>query len=148
MKKIIFLNLFLALSIASFGQPNNKKVELNKDYYLKKRSQNNTAAHLMLWSGLTAAIVGGIIDNYVNFDGPRGWFGSRSRGTSPYKHGGAAIAYSGLVLVTGSIPFFYFAVKNKQTATSLSFKNETAPQLQGNGFANKTVPSLSLKISL
>ncbi len=148
MKKLIFLHLLLALSIASFSQPDNKKSELNKDYYLKKRSQNNTTAHLMLWGGLAAAVVGGVIDDNVNFDGPRGWFGARSRGTNPYKHGGAAIAYSGIVVMTGSIPFFYFAVKNKTTASNLSFKNETTPQLQGNGFVNKAVPSLSLKISL
>ena len=50
MKKIIFLNLFLALSIASFGQPNNKKVKLmrrktQKRYFTIKKTRKKRKNH-------------------------------------------------------------------------------------------------------
>jgi len=102
----------------------------------------------MFWGGLVAAITGNAIDQNVNFDGPRVWFYSRSRGKNEYKHAGAAIAYTGVIAMAGSIPFFYFATKNKKNARSLSFKNEPIPRILNQNLVYSTVPSVSLKISL
>jgi hypothetical protein len=47
----------------------------------------------------------------------------------------------------GSIPLFLASGRNKRKAMSLSFKNETAPQLLKGSFAYRPIPSVSLKIS-
>ena len=60
----------------------------------------------------------------------------------------AAAVGIGAVCIAGSIPFFIASAKNKRRAMSVSFKNETIPQLQKSSFANRSVPSLTLKISL
>lgn len=148
MKNILSIILLLSFSVASFSQSKNRHQEFNKDYYFKKRSQNNTTAHFMLWGGLATSIIGSTIDQKENFDGSRGLFGFRTRGDHEYKHAGTAIAYTGLVLMAGSIPFFYFAANNKKKASSLIFKNETIPRVLNQDLVYSTVPSVSLIISL
>jgi hypothetical protein len=50
--------------------------------------------------------------------------------------------------VLSSIPLFIASGRNKGKSMSLSFKNETAPQLQKNSFVYKTIPSITFNISL
>lgn len=65
-----------------------------------------------------------------------------------YTGPGIIIFGVGLCAAVGSIPLFIASGKNKRRAMSVSFKNEPAPQLQKNSFVYRSVPSLSLKISL
>jgi len=148
MKKALLCLLLLQLVTASFSQQPDPAKSFSREALLKKRSQQNTAAHVMLWGGLAAIITGTTIDQSVNFDGPRGWFGTRTRGTDKYQHTGAFIACTGFASVLGSIPFFFLAAKNRNKAMQLSLKNETIPAMAKQGIVRHPVPSLSLKIKL
>jgi len=61
---------------------------------------------------------------------------------------GGFIAAGGFAALAISIPFFTASLKNKRKAISISFKNETAPQIQSSRFVYKSVPSLTLKVCL
>ena len=67
-----------------------------------------------------------------------------------YKNDGIKriIGFTGVLSMLGSIHFSIASGKNNRRAMSVSFKNETAPQIQKNSFVYKYVPSLNLKISL
>jgi hypothetical protein len=54
----------------------------------------------------------------------------------------------GGVAALSSIPLFIASGRNKRKGMSLSFKNETAPQIQKNSFVYRTVPSLKLRLNL
>ena len=54
----------------------------------------------------------------------------------------------GILTMLSSIPIYLAAHHSKKKAMRLSFKNETAPQLQNSSFINRPVPSLALKTSL
>ena len=54
----------------------------------------------------------------------------------------------GAAMMVSSIPLFIASGRNKKKGMSLSFKNEITPQIQKNSFVNRSVPSLTLKISL
>jgi hypothetical protein len=58
------------------------------------------------------------------------------------------IFWTGFASMVASIPLFIAYHRNKKKSMSLSFKNETVPQLQNRSFTNRAIPSLSLKISL
>ncbi len=67
-----------------------------------------------------------------------------------YKNDGikATFVLSGSLAMLGSIPFFIAASKNKKKAMSLSFKNETIPQVYKRSIVSIPVPSLIIKINL
>ena len=70
---------------------------------------------------------------------------------SGLKNGGDAAYYAmaaGFLTFPASITMFIIASGNQKKAMQFSLKNETATQFMGNGFVNKVVPSLSLKINL
>lgn len=131
MKKIIAFALLLIVSSESFSQQTNSLPALTKQDYLKKSRTQNTTAWFIISGGLV--------------------LGTISYGIS-YKEGRTNTAeileYTSLATMLGSIPLFIAARKNKKKAMSLSFKNETMPQLQKGSFVNQPVPSITLKISL
>ena len=133
MKKITFLIAFFAIALAAFSQQNNPSPTLTKQNYLLKSKNQNTAAWILLGSGL-AMVGGGLAINLsggiLNGNGSKGLW----------------LSYLGGAVTITSIPFFIAASKNKKKAVSLSFKNVISPQIKN--FVYRTVPSLTLKISL
>jgi len=147
MKKIFFTSIICTLIFTNcIGQQRKPVHQITKDDYLSKRFRQNTAAHLMLWCGLAATITGGVISTNDNTE--PGLFGFPVRSDNKYKSAGDIIAITGLVAMSGSIPLFIAASKNKRKALSVSLKNETTRQLLKENFVTVTVPSLSFKISL
>jgi hypothetical protein len=149
MKKIIVFTLLLTVSINSFSQQTKPSLNLTKQSYLKKSKKQRTAAWIMLGGGFTLAVTGFTV-SVVNGLGDA--FASSvtddnsSSGSSI--DAGSVVFTTGAVAMLGSIPFFITAHKNKKKAMSLSIKNETTPQLLKQGFVHRSVPSLTLKISL
>jgi len=124
---IIFL---LVISIASFSQQKTTSPTLTKQDYLKKSKSQKTAGWILLGGG--AALLTYAATGDISLDGL------------------STIVVLGGVATLASIPFLISSAKNKKKASAATvlFKMETAPQLRKYGFTNRSVPSLSLKISL
>jgi len=135
MKKTILFAISLIMSAASFSQQTNSQTALTKEDYLKKSKNQKTTAWVMLGGGAAFILVGDLIGN--------------SKESSFSDAGtGFIIAGVGALSMLGSIPLFIASGRNKRKAMSMSFKNEMIPQLQNGNLVNRSVPSLSLKISL
>jgi hypothetical protein len=134
MKKIILFFMLLIVSAISFSQPNTVNPTVKADYLQKSKNQK-TSAWVLLGGGAGLIIAGTLIGNgkEASFD---------DAGT------GVVLGGIGALSMLGSIPLFIASGKNKRKAMSMSFKNELMPQLQNGSFVNRSVPSLSLKISL
>jgi len=132
MKKIIVLTLLLIISAASFSQQTTTSPRLTKVDYLKKSKRQKTTAIILTVACPVLILSPALIGANSGFS--------------------AVLSYSftalGCLCLPASIPFFVASSRNKRKGMSLSFKNETAPQLQKDGFTNRSVPSLTLKISL
>ena len=136
MKKTILFVLLLTISAASFSQPINPSPTLTKQDYLKKSNNQKFVAWTVLTGG-TIALALAAIDTDVCV------------GAGCTKNSFPAVAAGiGAVCIAGSIPFFIASGKNKRKAMSISFKNEMTPQLHNVSVINRSVPSLSLRISL
>ncbi len=134
MKKIILFSMLLIISTAAFSQPTTETPKVKADYLQKSKNQKTTA-WVLLGGGAGFILVGTLIGNgkEASFD---------DAGT------GVVLGGIGALSMLGSIPLFIASGKNKRRAMSMSFKNEMMPQLQHGSFVNRSVPSLSLKISL
>lgn len=147
MKKIIHFILLLTMSAISFSQTTNPLPALSKQDYLQKSKNQKTAAWLLVAGGAALIVSGGIVwVNHINEKAETDPFGAYMEAYTTTT--GDWIAVAGLVAAAGSIPLFIAGAKNKRKAMSMSFKKEMVPQLQKTSFANRFVPSLSLKISL
>ena len=135
MKKIILFTMLMILSASSFSQQTNSHPTLSKQDYLQKSKNQKTTAWVLLGGGAALILVGDLVGN------------SKESSFSDAATG-VVIAGAGVLSMLGSIPLFIAAGKNKRKAMSLSFKNEMIPELQNSSFVNRSVPSLSLKISL
>ena len=140
MKKIILFSLLLILSAASFSQQTkNVKPQFTKADYLQKSKKQNTAAFVLLGSGVVlvaTSLIGASNDLIID-----GFFPATSSVPQVLFSAGAGC-------MIGSIPFFIISGKNKRKARSLSFKNEKAPQIFRAINLPQTIPSLSIKLSL
>lgn len=137
MKKIIIITILLMTATTTFSQQTSPSPNLTKQDYLKKSMHQKTAAWILLGAGSLSAIVGSVRSN------PNGaWGGDASNSNS------AVFLVTGLAAIGASIPLLIASSRNKKKGMSLSFKNETGPQLQKSSFVYKTIPSLTLKISL
>jgi hypothetical protein len=134
MKKIIVFTLLLIMSETSFSQPATIPALAVKTDYLKKSKSQKTGAWLLLGGGIAVSGITALSSFRIDF------VNKKSFPVVPVCIGGAMMA--------GSIPLFIAAQRNKKKSLSLSFKNETAPQIQQNSFVYKLIPSLSVKISL
>lgn len=142
MKKIIPFFLLLVLSASSFSQQTNPAPALTKQDYLQKSKKQKTAAWIMLGGGASLMIIG--IASVSAEDAGNYIFGGDQSGFNT----GMVIFYAGVISAGGSIPLFLASGRNKRKGMSLSFKSETAPQIQKNSFVYRPVPSLSIKIGL
>ena len=141
MKKIIVCTLLLIISATSFSQKTTPKSPAVKTDYREKSKHQRNAANAMLYGGASIGLIGGIIQV--------------SETSTSFNNGGKKrsivsqiLLWMGLASVAGSVPLFIAYHRNKNKGMGLSFKNETAPQIQNGGFVNLPVPSLTLKINL
>lgn len=124
------------MSVSSFSQQTNPSSVLAKQHYLQK-SKNQKTIGLVLLAGGSALITSGcIMAIFAAKDG---------LGTLGYM---LIMGGSGCALAIGSVPFLNGSAKNKKKAMSLSFKNETAPQIQKGSFVYRSVPSITIKLKL
>lgn len=133
MKLLIFM-LILGISINLYSQKTTPSA--NTDYKQKSKKQK-TAAWIMLGGGTVVGFVGLTQLNFAGSD-------NGEVNNTP----GAVLLFTGVASVITSIPFFSAAKRNRNKAMSMSFKNQSFPQMQNNKFAYKAIPSLTLKISL
>jgi hypothetical protein len=139
MKKLTTFLLILAVSTASFSQTTTPSPEKNE--YFKKSKSQKTIAWILAGGGAGIAVISiaslnwGDIVNSIEGD-------NSSINTKE------AFLLIGGVAVLSSIPLFIASGKNKRKGMSLSFKNETAPQIQKNSFVYRAIPSLTIKMSL
>ncbi len=136
MRKIIVFVMLLIISATSFSQPTTTPVPPFKTDYLKKSNNQKFLAWVLMGGGIAVVSITALSN--VGLD-----FGSTEKSASPV----APLTIAGVLMVS-SIPVFIASHKNKKKAMSLSLNNETAPQIQKNRFVNRSVPSLTLKISL
>jgi len=147
MKKIILFAMLLIMSTMSFSQQTNSHPVLNKQDYLQKSKNQKTAAWVLVGGGAALMVTGVVVwVNDINRTAETDPFGAIVEAYTSTS--GYWVIAAGLVAAAGSIPLFIASAKNKRKAMSMSFKNETVPQLQNGSFVNRSVPSLSLKISL
>jgi hypothetical protein len=150
MKKIALLTMLLIISATTFGQQTNTTPTLTKQDYLLKSKRQKTAAQWLFAGGALLSSIGGLIivldeasNTFVDvftFDPSTDYYSSSA--------GGPILLTTGLLSIAGSIPLFVASKKNKSKAMKLSFKNESTQQIHRGSFIYKSVPSLSLKISL
>ncbi len=139
MKKLIAFLLILAVSTTSFSQTTTPSLEKND--YLKKSKSQKTIAWILAGSGVGMAAIAiasynyGDVANVIEGD------------NSSINTKGAFFVIGGVAAIS-SIPFFIASGRNKRKGMSLSFKNETAPQIQKNSFVYRAIPSLTLKMGL
>ena len=145
--KIIVFALLVMISVNSFCQQTNSFEELTSTDYLQK-SKNQKAAAITLAAGGGVLILFGIpswgsgFSDGLDFSNP-----DPEAGVTEMKSA-TTFFIAGGALILGSVPLFIASAKNKLRSMNLSFKNETAILVQKGSFANRSVPSLTLKISL
>jgi len=151
MKKIIVLTMLLILATASFSQQTTPASVLTRQDYLQKSKHQKTAAFLLLGGGFVLTTTAAIIitvkatEDFVNF---WSWlFTQHSDAQNSYTAETILFLVGTAAMIT-SIPLFIASAKNKRTGMSLSFKNETSPQLHNSSLVYRAVPSLSLKLKL
>jgi hypothetical protein len=128
MKKLIIFLLLLSVSAVSYSQSISKTTSQVKSDYLQKSKKQKIAAWALLLGGFGLEV---------------------TAFATAYETGsGATLLRAGFLAHLVSIPFFIMAHGNKKKAMNLSFKNETAPQIQKSSFVYSAVPSLTLKISI
>ncbi len=135
MKKIIVFTMLLIISTKSFSQPATNPAPTVKTDYQKKSSNQKLAAWVLFGGGAAVLLLTAIDNSGIDIGGPKKSFPT-------------AQVVIGAVCMAGSIPFFIASSRNKKKGMSLSFKKETAPQIQKSSFVYKSFPSLTLKISL
>ncbi|MEP7108968.1 MAG: hypothetical protein ABI760_13330 [Ferruginibacter sp.] len=139
MKKAVLLFITLGTMYCSLAQqiPARKsKPAHTKEEYLQKSKKLWTAAIVMVSVGGVMAITG--LAMGLNESNGNGGSGDVS----------GVLFVGGCGLMLGSLGCSIPGTIFKKKAMSLSFKNEPASSLQRGMVFNKTVPSLSLKISL
>jgi hypothetical protein len=147
MKKMIVFSMLILISAASFSQQTKPSEVLTKQDYLQKSKHQKTAAWLLLGGGAAFTITGyAILVNSANytFFGINTSTGRLDKGVTA----GEILFFAGDAAMLGSIPLFIASHRNMKKSMSLSFKNETAPQIQKTSFVYRPVPSLTLKLNL
>lgn len=147
MKKIIAFTLMLLITDTLFSQQTTPSTVLTKQDYLKKSKNKKTAAWVLLGGGTAFTIIGlanamnGVENSLYGINLTTGQVDENI--TS-----GSIFFITGAAAILGSIPFFISSGKNKRKAISMSIKNELAPQQLNRNFVYKSIPSLTLNISL
>ena len=142
MKKFLALCLLLSFAGKIFSQADTTVPATSiKTDYLKKSKTQKTVAWVLLGAG-TTMIVAGVVTagnaDYNPYPLPP---------TDENVYNGAALILIGGLFDLVSIPFFISSANNKHRALSLSFKNDTVPQLQKNKLVKVPLPSVSLVVN-
>lgn len=142
MKKFILFVTMLIIAVSTFSQQTNPSPSLTKADYMQKSKKQKTAALVLLGGGATFVLTGILI--------PKGDLIHEGWLDNSYKNDGikGVFELTGILSMIGSIPLFTASGKNKKRAMSISFQNETIPQIQNNSLVYSSVPSVSLKINL
>jgi len=156
MKKIIISLILLTIAQATFSQQITPSPTLTKQDYFLKSKQQKTAAWLLLGGGFALSSIGAISAapkaaediGYVVLLFPNIVAGNTQPEPQNDYTGETILLICGTAAMLSSIPLFIASGKNKRKAMSLSFKNETAPQIYKGNLVYNTIPSLTLKISL
>ncbi|MEO6719045.1 MAG: hypothetical protein ABIN67_01725 [Ferruginibacter sp.] len=151
MKKVILFigTVFFMSALIAQETPREKSMEtLTKEDYLKKARGQKTGAIVLISAGGALTAVGFILAlNNLEYD-IGGIFDQNYQPRDDNETVSTVLAITGIAAMLGSIPLFISAHKNKKHAMNISFKNEMAPQLQGNFVFNRSIPGISLKIQL
>jgi len=109
---------------------------------MQKSKNQKTVAWVLLGGGATFVLTGMLI--------PKGDLVQEGWLANSYENDGikGVFELTGILSMLGSIPFFTASAKNSKRAMSISFQNETIPQIQKNSFAYRSVPSLKLRLNL
>lgn len=152
MKKQYILILALSLTTNVFSQLTTTQPADLKSSYLQN-SKNQKAAGWWLFGGGFALTTTGLFigahkatEDVVNvFTGI-----ITLNLTEPQNNytGATILLVVGAAAMLSSLPLFIASGKNRRKAMALSFKNETAPQIQKSSLGYRAVPSLALKINL
>jgi len=142
MKKIILFVAMVIVAVSTFSQQTNPSPSLTNEDYMQKSKKQKTAAWGLLGGGAAFVLTGMLIPkgDLVH----EGWFGNS------YENDGikGVFELTGILSMIGSIPLFTASAKNKKRAMSISFHNETIPQIQQKSFVYRSIPSLKLKLNL
>ncbi len=148
MKKIILYSLLLVIAVSAFSQTTKTAIpQLSKADYFQKSKNQRKVAQIIIFSGAATSLIGlafpqgPLTSDYIYFWG---------LDASSYKNDGlkTTLVLSGLGVMLSSIPFFIVSSKNKRKALMLSLKNETAPIIYKKDLVAKSIPSVSIKLSL
>ena len=148
MKNIIAFAFLLTMPKISFSQPTKPTTPLiTKTDYLQKSNNQKTAAITLVAGGGVLIIIG--IPSWTSgFSDGLDFSNTHPEAGSTKMKSANTLFIAGGALILGSVPLFIASAKNKLRSMNLSFKNETATLVQKGSFANRSVPSLTLKISL
>jgi hypothetical protein len=137
MKEIIISALLLLISFGSFSQQANSKPAITQKDYLTKSRNAKEEGILLFIVGSAFVIIPtiGAINNEMCY-------------TCAEKPFPVVPAVIGAGMVVGSIVLFNRSNHLKRQAMSLSFKNETFPQIVASNIVSRPLPFLSLKIGL
>jgi hypothetical protein len=127
MKKIFVLGIILALSLPSYSQGMRQDL-LTSDYYLQKSKSQKITGFILLGIGVTTLAL--LSKGETDFD------------ILP------VLAIGGITATVVSIPLLISAHINKRKAVSLSVKEEKAFILHHGSFAQKSFPSISVRLDL
>src|SRR6516165_10255738 len=110
MKKTTIVTMLLAIAAVSFCQQTIPKQDWKDSDYYKKSKNQKTAAWLLLGGGV-AMFTGGMIAHFNYINNQNDPFAEIDQVTT-----GEVVAYCGVLVACGSIPFFILSSKNKKKA--------------------------------
>jgi len=155
MKLVLFITTILFTRYTSSSQQINPYPVLTKQDYLKKSKNEKTTAWILAGGGLVMSSVTLAIaanenaESTTNFLTTVADLSTNNDSNTDDKTSLTGIFfYIGAACIISSVPLFISASKNKRKAMSLSFINQSLPQIQNNNFVYRAIPSLKLKISI
>jgi len=155
MKFVLFITTILFTGYSSSSQQINPYPALNKQDYLIKSKNEKTTAWILAGGGLAMSSVTLAIAASENAESTTNFLttvidlSTNSDSNTDDKTSLTGIFfYIGAACIISSVPLFISASKNKRKAMSISFINQSLPQLPNNNFVYRAIPSLKLKISI
>ncbi|RTL58287.1 MAG: hypothetical protein EKK37_08080 [Sphingobacteriales bacterium] len=139
--KLLLYIIFISFCINCYSQNQPSAKTITAEEYLKKSHQQKTWAWILMGAGtivLGTGVVIGVIDK-------GGLFFIKHHRPATKGDGYTAV---GLTIITGSIPLFIAAARNKGKAMSLNIDKQPVFIPSGSRVYQKNLPAVSLKISL
>lgn len=148
MKKLIVFLFLLVVSTANYSQPTTTTTSSLKTYYLQRSKDQKIAGFIFLGGGVGFIIVGRLLSKGELVETTSGGFWGTGGWSYKNYETKTFFTLAGIVSSLISIPIFTSSFRNKRKAIELSFKSETVSQIKKSNFVYKSLPSLTLKISL